>query len=90
MKLEKVDEKKLNLPLDRSDYRDEGCELSGSCLHCSLARCIHDEPWGKRRWRKRWRARKVCRLFAQGKRVKEMALLFGVSQRTVRRDLKGK
>lgn len=88
MEPEIVNERKLNSPLDWSDYRDEGCELSRSCLRCPLARCVHDEPWGKRRWLMRLRARKVSRLFAQGKRVKELALIFGISPRTVRRDLK--
>lgn len=68
----------------------EGCDLFGSCLECRFARCVHEEPFGKRSWLKRLRSRKVSRLYAQGKRVKELALMFGVSQRTVRRDLKGK
>ncbi len=78
-----------DLPPEYCHYRDEGCELSGSCLNCPLTRCVYDEPGGKQRWRKRLRAKEMARLFTTGgKGLKELALMFGVSQRTVQRALK--
>lgn len=70
-------------------YRDEGCDLADSCLNCPFSECIYDEPGGKQRWLKRMRAREMARLHTtRGKGIKELALMFGVSQRTVQRALK--
>ena len=82
-------EVELDLPPEYCHYRDEGCELADSCLNCPFARCIYDETGGKQRWLKRLRAREMTRLFTtEGKGVKELALMFAVSQRTVQRALK--
>ena len=79
----------LDLPPEYCHYRDEGCELAESCLNCPFAKCIYDEPGGKRRWLKRLRDREMARLFtSDGKGIKELAQMFGVSQRTVQRALK--
>ena len=70
-------------------YRDEGCELAGSCLSCPFARCIYDEPGGKQRWMKRVRDREIVRLHVkEGKKVKELGEMFGICERTVERALK--
>ena len=79
----------LDLPPEYWHYRDEGCEFADSCLNCPLTECIYDEPGGRQRWLKRQRDRQIVRLFTtEGKRVKELALMFGLSQRTVQRTLK--
>ncbi len=79
----------LDLPPEYCHYQDEGCDLADSCLNCPFTRCIYDEPGGKQRWLKRLRAREMVRLFTtEGKGIKELALMFGVSQRTVQRALK--
>jgi len=70
-------------------YTDEGCEFAGSCLGCSLSRCVYDLPGGKQRWLKEMRDKEVVKHFANGgKGVKELATVFGISQRTVQRILK--
>ena len=79
----------LDLPPEYCHYRDEGCEFADSCLNCPLSKCIYDEPGGRQRWLKRQRDRQIVRLFTvEGKRAKELALIFGISQRTVQRALK--
>ena len=79
----------LDLPPEYCHYRDEGCEFADSCLNCPLTKCIYDEPGGRQRWLKRQRDRQIVRLFTvEGKGVKELALMFGRSQRTVQRALK--
>ncbi len=81
--------RKLDLPPEYCHYRDEGSELADSCLNCPLSKCIYDEPGGRQRWLKRQRDRQIVRLFTiEGKGVKELALMFGLSQRTVQRALK--
>ena len=80
----------LDLPPEYCHYRDEGCEFASFCLNCPLAKCIYDEHGGRQRFAKRLRNREMVRLFRkEGKGVRELALMFGVSQRTVQRALKG-
>ncbi len=89
MEFDETNEGELDLPPEYCHYRDEGCDLAVSCLTCPLPGCIYDEAGGKQRWLKRLRAREMTRLFTtEGKGVKELALMFGVSQRTVQRALK--
>ncbi len=89
MELEETNEVELDLPPEYCHYQDEGCELANSCLNCPFTRCIHDEPGGKQRWLKGLRAREMARLFTtERKGIKELALMFAVSQRTVQRALK--
>ncbi len=79
----------LDLPPEYCRYRDEGCEFADSCLNCPLTKCIYDEPRGRQRRLKRQRDRQIVRLFtSEGKGVKELASMFGLSQRTVQRALK--
>jgi DNA-binding transcriptional ArsR family regulator len=78
-----------DLPPEYCHYKDEGCDLAESCLNCPFAECIYDKPGGKQRWLKRLRAGEMVNLFTgEGKGVKELAQIFGVSQRTVQRTLK--
>ena len=86
----------LDLPPEYCHYRDDGCEFAddflsykSSCLSCPFPKCVYDEPGGGQRWLKKLQAREMVRLFAsEGEGVKEIALHFGVSQRTVQRALK--
>ena len=79
----------LDLPPEYHHYQDEGCDLAAACLSCPFTGCVYDEPRGRQRWLKRLRAREMVKLFStEGKRTGELALMFGVSQRTVQRALK--
>ncbi len=79
----------IDLPPEYCHYRDEGCELAGSCLNCPFPTCINEEPGGQRRWLKALRAREMARLYlANDKCVSDLATMFGVSERTVQRALK--
>ena len=79
----------LDLPPEFCHDRDEGCELTGSCLDCPPPRCVYDQPRGRQRWLQKARDRQIVRLFtAGGKGMKELAAEFGVSVRTVQRALK--
>ena len=77
-----------DLPPEFCRYRDEGCDLAASCLSCPFPQCIYEQPGGKQHWLKMMRNREIIRLFIrEGKGIKELALLFGVSTRTVQRAL---
>ena len=89
MGLEQTNDFGLDLPPEYCRYQDEGCEFAESCLDCPLPVCIYEEPGGKRRLLKGQRAREMARLFTnEGKGIKELAQMFGISQRTVQRALK--
>ena len=79
----------LDLPPEHCHYQDGGCELAASCLNCPFSKCIYDQPGGKQHWLKRLRDKEVARLFyGEGKGIKELASMFGLSQRTVQRALR--
>jgi len=83
------DKTELDLPPEYCHYRDDGCEFADSCLSCPLLECVYAQPGGKHRWLKRLRDKEVLGLFTtEGKEVKELALMFGVSRRTIQRILK--
>jgi AraC-like DNA-binding protein len=84
---EKV-ESERDLPPEYCHYRDEGCEFAESCLNCPFTQCLYDEPRGKQRWLKDLRNKEIARLFSGGWGMKELALMFGLSQRTIQRALK--
>jgi len=89
MEFERFDAE-MDLPPEFCRYRDEGCEFAASCLNCPFPECIYEGLGGRQRWLKELRDKEMVRLFVTGSRgVKELALLFGVSQRTVQRALKG-
>jgi hypothetical protein len=87
---ETTDRKKPDLKPEHCHYRDEGCEYAKSCLECPFPRCIYDEPRSRQRWRKRARDRQIRKLYENGMKVKKLAVLFGVSQRTIRRALESR
>ena len=73
---------------ERSCYKDNGCELGISCLSCSLPRCVHDEPGGRRGQQRRQRNREIVSLRKTQKlKIGELAHRYGVSSRTVYRIL---
>ena len=94
MKLEEaigtqLDPDRVDLPPEYCQYQDEGCDLVDSCLSCPFPGCIYDEPRGRQHLLKGRRDREIVRLFKKGgKGARELAKIFGVSQRTVQRALK--
>jgi len=73
---------------DDYQYRDEGCELAASCLNCPFPQCVYDLPGGGQRLLKERRDVEILRLKAAGKTIHELARLFQVSERTIRRVFK--
>ena len=70
---------------EKTRYRDTGCGISSSCLRCPLPACIFDVPL--RRQLREARARRVQDLRGRGLTGAQVAMLVGVSARTVDRDL---
>ena len=85
---EKTNQDGTDLPPEYCRYKDEGCEYAGACLDCPFPQCLYDEPRGRQRWLKELRNREISRLFEAGRKVRELASLFEVSDRTVQRALK--
>ena len=63
--------------------------MADSCLNCPFPKCVYDEHGGKQRWLKKARDREIVRLYnSKRKSVRELAQMFGVSERTIQRALK--
>ena len=74
---------------ERFPYRDEGCEISPSCLRCPLPQCKYDEPgWLQKQKRMERDSEVVAVLLREGLSVQEAASRFALSQRTIFRILK--
>jgi hypothetical protein len=85
---EKTHEVEPDLPPEYCRYKDEGCEYVRACLDCPFPQCLYDEPRGRQRWLKELRNREINRLFEAGRRVRELAMMFDISDRTVQRALR--
>lgn len=69
-------------------YKDDGCELSPSCLNCPMPRCKYDDPGWMQRERRRRRDQAVLNARRQdGLTVPQLARRFRVSERTIFRIL---
>lgn len=88
-----VGRKKRDLRLDilpeSYPYRDDGCEVSPSCLRCPLPVCKYDDP-GRERREARDRRDSEIREAHEQERLSptELARRFGVSPRTVFRAVR--
>ncbi len=71
-------------------YRDNGCDVSPTCLACPLPRCRYEEPGGLRALLNKTRDEQIVGQRASGVPVAELAARFGVSRRTVFRVLGNK
>ncbi len=70
-------------------YRDQGCEVSPSCLRCPLPRCRYDDPGWLRREAKAKRDQRVLTMHSsEGLGPSELAQRFGLSRRTIHRILR--
>ena len=85
---ERIEQNGPDLPPEYCRYKDEGCELAASCLHCPFPQCLYDEPRGKQRWLKKKRDREINEMFDGGSGTRELGVLFGLSRRTIQRALK--
>ena len=73
---------------ERYPYRDEGCEVSPSCLRCPLPQCKYDDPGWLQRQKRKERAKEVVAALMQSDlSVPEAAARFELSQRTIFRIL---
>ena len=67
-------------------YRDDGCDVSASCLACPLPQCKYDDPGRFHRERRAHRDRQVLEARRRdGATVLELSKRFHISLRTVHR-----
>jgi hypothetical protein len=79
----------LDLSPEFYQYHDKGCELAESCLNCPFPGCIYDKKHDKTKLVKQERAREMARFYTEKESsIKDLATMFGVSSRTMYRDLK--
>jgi len=68
------------LPGEYSNWKDTGCELYPLCLE--------EQPRGKQQTRLKLRAYAIRKMRLSGVGVRTVAMAFGVSVRTVQREMK--
>lgn len=73
--------------MEQFEYKDQGCDLFPSCLHCPLPRCRYDEQ--RRQTAKVLRNKEMLHLHEiEGLKIEELAERFAVSKRTVYRIIR--
>ena len=70
---------------ENTRYKDDGCDVSSSCLGCPLAKCRYDDPGFLQRENRRSRDEEIFRLRQQQVPIVNIAKKFGISTRTVHR-----
>ncbi|MBT4126584.1 MAG: helix-turn-helix domain-containing protein [Chloroflexi bacterium] len=70
---------------ENTQYKDDGCEASLSCLDCPLSLCKYDDPGWLQRESRRTRDDEIFRLREERVPVAEISKRFGISTRTVHR-----
>ena len=79
---------KMDVLPEHFPYRDNGCEVSQSCLSCPLPKCKHDDPGWLRSYRRDQRDRRLLSVRRrENATVGELAQRFRISERTVHRIL---
>ena len=79
----------LDVLPERYPYRDDGCEVSPSCLRCPLPQCKYDDPARFHRQRRDARDWEVAMALREGGlSVPEASVRFSLSQRTIFRILR--
>ena len=78
---------KMDVLPEHFSYRDNGCEVSQSCLRCPLPKCKHDDPGWLRSYRRAQRDRLLRVRRRENASVGELAQRFQISERTVHRIL---
>jgi AraC-like DNA-binding protein len=74
---------------EQMHYADTGCEVSASCLSCTLPQCKFDNPTWYQAYRRQSRDLELQEAHnAEGLSVFEIAKRFHVSPRTVHRGLR--
>jgi len=76
------------LPGEYSNWKDTGCEIQPLCLKCPLPHCLEDKAGGKKQMKLNLRAADMRQMRLSGECVQAVADAFGVSIRTVHRELK--
>jgi len=71
-----------------SNGTDTGCEFCPRCLECTFKDCLESIPRGMQQMRLKLRASAMKKMRHSGIGVKEVAQAFGVSTRTVQREMK--
>ena len=70
---------------ENTRYKDDGCDVSSTCLDCPLPLCKYDDPGWLQRESRRTRDDEIFRLRQKGVPVAEISQQFEISTRTVHR-----
>lgn len=71
-------------PTELHPFKDDGCEVSPSCLNCAFPRCKYDDQGWMQRERRRRRDQAVLEARQRdGLTVRQIARRFDINERTI-------
>ena len=73
---------------ENTRYKDDGCNLSSSCLECPLSLCKYDDSKFIVREIKLIRDKEIYNLSINGLSVDDLSKKFSLSKRTIQRAIK--
>jgi hypothetical protein len=79
----KVDRLEGDLLPEHMNYRDDGCEVSPTCLNCPLPVCRYEVPGGLAALQRRPRDAELLALHMHGAGIDRLCDQFGLSRRSV-------
>ena len=90
-----IDQIDQNLKKVRSDtlpentnYQDNGCDISQSCLNCHLTLCKYDDDKFSVGKNKLNRDKEIYQLNSEGKSILDLSRKYNLSKRTIQRSIK--
>ncbi len=73
----------VDLLPEHMNYRDDGCEVSPTCLTCPLPVCRYEVPGGLAALQRRPRDAELLALYRAGAGIDGLCRRFGLSRRSI-------
>jgi len=73
---------------ENTNYQDNGCDISQSCLNCHLTLCKYDDDKFSVGKNKLNRDKEIYKLNSEGKSITDLSKKYNLSIRTIQRSIK--
>ena len=73
---------------ENTNYKDNGCDISQSCLNCHLTLCKYDDDKFSVGKNKLNRDKEIYKLNSEGKSITDLSKKYNLSIRTIQRSIK--
>ena len=73
---------------ENTNYQDNGCDISQSCLNCHLTLCKYDDDKFSVGKNKLNRDKEIYKINSEGKSITDLSKKYNLSIRTIQRSIK--